>query len=110
MTVLAEEIIHDLSVVGALAFVLGVIGVIVGVLIGMSGYKVMGTIFFAIGCLLMGVTFTSVGQDSYRQLKVLLSDDYPVVDLYDRYDVVEKEGEIWVLKEKPSRTKAEGEK
>ena len=109
MTVLAEEIVRDLSAVGVATLMLGVVSVIVGVGLSLSGYKVIGTICFAFSGLLIGITFTSVGQDSYQQLKVLLSDSYPAAELYDRYDVVEKEGEIWVIKEKPSKTKSEGE-
>ena len=39
-----------------------------------------------------------VGSDSY--IEATISDDYPLKAVYEDYEIVERRGEIWVLKER----------
>ena len=39
-----------------------------------------------------------------RQYEVILNDDYSAKELYEKYDVIEQRGEIWVIREKETET------
>ena len=39
-----------------------------------------------------------------RQYEVILNDDYSAKELYEKYDVIEQRGEIWVIRDKETET------
>lgn len=34
--------------------------------------------------------------------EVILEDDYPLEKIYDKYNIIERKGEIWILEDKPT--------
>lgn len=55
-------------------------------------------IFFGPGIIM---TYNEYESGRYKY-EVILEDDYPAGDLYDKYNIIEQRGEIWVIEDKES--------
>lgn len=99
MTILSESTAKCATPLGYVLFIFTLIFVVLAVNMARDDYcwAALGFIIFAV---LVFVTSMICCLEPYRQIKVILSDDYPAVKLYDEYDVKERDGDIWVLREK----------
>ena len=65
--------------------------------IGTSSFLI-GFVIFLVGTgFIMDINEYKTGRYKYE---VILDDDYPVIDLYDKYNIIEQRGEIWVIEDK----------
>ena len=100
MTVLSETTQRIPPPAACTFLAVGIIIVSVCLLSVIDNYKKPGIVWvFVLG----GIFFMAMGCISckpHRKIKVILSEEYPAVILYDKYDVKERDGEIWVLLEK----------
>ena len=74
-----DEIFFNTDIITVLALFLGVI-----------------LIFFGSGIIMAHNEYES-GRYKYE---VILDNDYPASDLYDKYNIIEQRGEIWVIEDK----------
>ena len=102
MTVLSETTQRIPTQAGYAFIVIGIIIVSVCFLSVIDNYIKLKSgiiLVFVLG----GIFFMVMGWISckpHRKIKAILSEEYPAVSLYDKYDVKERDGEIWVLLEK----------
>lgn len=111
ITVLSQEVIYDFvydySPIGW--------GAIIAVIIGFVFFFIMtqdGWASLAVGilCSFLGVLIgLLIVEHNYEkipternQYKVLIEDGVQMTDFYERFDVIEQDGEIWVIEDKES--------
>ena len=100
MTILSETTKNVMDSTGGKLMITAAILLIILAVIAINNAKLVVMIVFTIAsaiCFIVGLT---IGSKPHRQIKAIISDEYSVVDLYDRYDVIERDGAIWVLIEK----------
>ena len=101
MTILSEST-RDLSgiVVLLICFSVGfLIMAIAGVMLDSQSLATMGAILYII----LGISAVICSrQNPQMEYKVVLDDTYPAKELLKSYDVVEQDGEIYILKAKES--------
>lgn len=99
MTILSETTQKILSGVGIVCVIAGLILCIFSIVcvaaIG-NNIAALVVVIAALVCM-AGAAFSS---EPHRKVKAIISDDYSAVELHDKYDVNERDGEIWVLTEK----------
>ena len=61
-------------------------------------FVVISAIFIAISLLI--ILPVEYSKTKLNRLEVILEKDYPIEDVYNKYDVKGRRGEIWVLEEK----------
>lgn len=109
MTILSETTQKILTGTGIVCLIATVILFIFGVAVcGMAidnAAAALVVIIASLACL-AGAIFSS---EPHRKIKAIISDDYSAVELHDKYDVEERDGEIWVLMEKEPISKEESE-
>ena len=85
-----------------ITLIVSVIGLFVSMLF--DGYKlfiIVGIVcvFSALGCMFVPLCTPEVETDRYRY-EVTVGPYVRFTDIYEKYDVVERRGEIWVLEDK----------
>ena len=60
-------------------------------------YAILFVLCFA-GAIITDNISDKISTGKYRY-DVIIHDDYPVVDFYDRYKVIERRGRIWVIED-----------
>ena len=65
-------------------------------------FVVISAIFIAISLLI--ILPVEYSKTKLNRLEVILEKDYPIEDVYNKYDVKGRRGEIWVLEEKEDDT------
>ena len=98
MTILSETTRRVLTPTGGVLLFVAVILLIILFVIANDNAAL--TVFFTIAFAICLIAALMIGSKPHRQIKVIISDEYSAVDLYDRYDVIERDGAIWVLIEK----------
>ena len=99
MTILSESTVKCATYLSYSLFVIAFIFIILA--INMIRYDHCWVAFgFIIFAILLFVTSMFCCLEPHREIKVILSDDYPAVKLYDEYDVKKRDGDIWILLEK----------
>ena len=88
-------------------FVLAIIAFAITILLLLDEYYKLGLVFLAITIALFVIMSFCI--EPHRKIKVILSDDYPAVELLDKYTVDGNEGEIWTLIEREPMRKQEDE-
>ena len=99
MTVLSESTQRILTDTGCIIFVFFIVAIVVTVYAFIYGYFKEGFIYLAITVAIF-VIMVIVCTKPHRKIKAILSDDYPAVELLDKYTVNGNEGEIWTLTER----------
>ena len=65
-------------------------------------FVIISAIFIAISLLI--ILPVEYSKTKLNRLEVILEKDYPIEDVYNKYDVKGRRGEIWVLEEKGDNT------
>ena len=99
MTILSESTVKCATFLGYSLFIIVFMLAILAInMIRYDDFKTgLGLIIFAV---VVFVSSIICCLEPHREIKVLLSDDYPAVKLYDKYDIKERDGNIWILREK----------
>ena len=99
MTILSESTVKCATYLGYSLFVIAFIFIILAINMIRYDYSNIGfgVIIFAV---LMLATSIFCCLEPHREIKVILSDDYPAQKLCDEYDIKERDGDIWILREK----------
>lgn len=63
---------------------------------GLDNIIALSLLIFTIMCFVVGL----ICAKPHRKIKAIISNEYSAVELYDKYDVIEREGDIWTLVEK----------
>ena len=99
MDILAESMCYGLYDKGRFIMVVGLIIFVVGFAITLHVSSIPGVVTMIVGiAITLGAIY--VYKEPYKQLKVILSDDYPASELYEDYTIVDQDGKIWILDEK----------
>ena len=100
MEILSETTQKVATLPGVIAILLGVLFIFGFLISGL--YTNKGKLVFAFA--LLTIVFLAIGftvcTEPHRRVKVILQDDYPAVELLEKYDVVEQDGKILTLQEK----------
>ena len=99
MTILSETTKYTLTTTGGIVLLLGVVLCAVFAAIG-ARYDNLSLTIVGVVILLAAGFSTIYFKVSYQEIKAIISDDYPATELYDKYDVVKRDGEIWILDER----------
>lgn len=89
-----------LSIVAFFCAVVGLAGVLLGVAADSVPQAITGSVLFLIFVVCLILLAIDVGATPLQQYEVIISPDTSITEIYDRYDVVEQRGEIWVLEDK----------
>lgn len=108
MTVLYETITKEVSSVGVVLITIAIIVLVIALPCRCREFTVAAAVCSAIAALLIVVTVIYL-LEPHKRVQVLLDDDYPAVALYDEYEIVKREGDIWTLDEKKILEEDEGE-
>lgn len=99
MQILFETTARELNPIGIMFLIIIMILLIISLVIVDYINLVVGiTLLIAIAMCFCSVM--TIGTEHHRKIKAIISDEYSVVELYDKYDVTEREGDIWTLVEK----------
>lgn len=88
---LAADMIIILIIIGIIAFMVSLFGESFG-----SMVICLGLLFVA---LLIAILTPEVSTDRTRY-EVILDDNASIVDIYEKYEVIEQCGDIWILEDK----------
>ena len=99
MTILSESTQYTLTGSGRLFAALAFIAFCIAINLFFEAYYKTGLAFLAIVISFIVIVYV-FGVEPHRKIKVILADDYPAVELLDKYTVDGREGEMWVLTEK----------
>ena len=108
MTILSETTARTLNPIGTMFLVIIVILMLTSLCIVDYIDLVVGIIIL-IAIAMCFVAVMTIGTSHYRRIKAIISDEYSAADLYDKYDVKERDGAIWVLTEKEPMTEEDEE-
>jgi len=99
MTVLSETTQRLFETPGGILLLLCIIFVASAlILISYKLYKI-GLIIFCLSLLMVVIAFLFF-MPPHRKIKVTISEDYPAIELLNKYYVDENDGDIWTLTEK----------
>lgn len=99
MTILSESTQRILTDTGRIFWVFFIVAIIVTIYSFIFGYFKEAFIYLAITIAIFVIMFI-VYTKPHRKIKVILQDDYPAVELLDKYIVDGNDGEIWTLTER----------
>ena len=107
ITVLAQETITPPTgaIIGALIFsivfcVLGIISVVLAIADDEPGMGVIGALCL-MGALVLGVVgFSAAAEDPHTEYKVLIDQNVSWSEVYENYEIIDQEGQIYTIKEK----------
>lgn len=99
MTILSESTAKCATPLAILFVLAALIVVMLGVAMCVYDCLKIGLVSIIAGVLVFVTTIVCYFEP-YREIKVLLSDDYPAKKLYDEYVVKERDGDIWILRDK----------
>ena len=103
MTILSETTHRVLTPTGVVLLVIAAILMVITFIIASDINLVIGITFLIAIVMCFGVAMT-IGSKPHREIKVIISDDYPATNLYDEYTVEDRDGKIWILTEKEPMT------
>lgn len=108
MTILSETTVRVLNPIGIMYLVIIVI-LTLSLLCMVNCINFVTGIIFLIAIAMCFATVMTIGIEPHRNIKAIISDEYSAADLYDKYDVKERDGAIWVLTEKEPMTEEDEE-
>lgn len=100
MTILFQSTQNIVTTYGTIMIACGLIGLIIGLVIALyeacDEFIKIAVIICCISVisLLAGLT---IGAKPHEKIKVILSDNYPAIKLYEKYNIEGREGNIWTL-------------
>ena len=100
MTILSETTKYTLTSIGGTVFIFGMILCMTFVTIGLRDDSMCLGIIGAVIGLAAVISVAIYFKEPYQEIKAIISDDYPATELYDKYNVVKRDGEIWILNER----------
>ena len=112
MTILAESVDKQFTSLGAALLIIGLVCFISALVIILEEgveppWFILSLLILA--ALLIAPSF-AILREPHRQLKVMLSEDYPAADLLDKYEIEDQDGKILVITEKAIFDEEEKEK
>ena len=107
ITVLAQETITPPTgdIIAALIFamvfcILGIIGVVLAFVDSEPSMGVLGAVCI-MGALVLGmVGFSATAEEPYTEYKVLIDQNVSWAEIYENYEIIDQEGQIYTIKEK----------
>ena len=112
MRILSETAITSTrnELIGIILFILLAIFVVVGICIITKYYGVKEFIWYAFIMVVVGVLIISYFfQKPLKEYKVIFDEDYPAINVLDKYEVVGRDGEIYILRDKEPRKEGESD-
>ena len=100
MTILSETTKNVINSAGSALMIVAVILTIIFFVIVISDGALVVGLAFLIAVVMCFIASLVIGSKPHRQIKVIISDEYSAVELYDKYNVTDREGDIWTLVEK----------
>ena len=108
MTILSESTKFILTDIGLTLFVFGIYIFVIAIALFVKDFPKTALFSLSLGVLLWAIAF-GFQYKPYRKIKAIISDDFSATALYDKYDINDREGEIWTLTEREPMEKKEGE-
>lgn len=111
MTILSQSTQNIFTIPGIFMMVFGVMGFAITLYVLYDDYDE----FIKIGAIVSGLSLIliiaslTIGAKSHERIKVILSDNYPAIKLYEKYDIEGREGNIWTLVSKKTIEEEEKE-
>jgi len=109
ITVLSENVTQIINYNGIafLSFFIPSLLLIVCMIVFGTDYPILGSILGVTGFVLLicGVVLFMKGKDNTEQYsqKCTISKDVKLLDFYEKYDIISKEGDIWEIKLKETK-------
>lgn len=99
ITILSESTNNVLTPLGFLLIFFGSMSCIISLILVFEGYAKHSIFPLFIGIVMIGIAIVFCHKPE-TEVKATLSEDYPVTKLFDTYDVIDRDGDIWILIEK----------
>ena len=109
ITVLSQEVIYDFvydySPIAWGAAIAAIVGFIIFFIMSQDGWAslAVGVLFSFLG-ILIGLLIVENNYEKIpterNQYKVLIEDGVQMTDFYDHFEVIEQDGEIWIIEDK----------
>ena len=99
MTVLSETTFRHITPSGIFVLIIALMFLVLAIL-ALTDLEYPCAFYFITVCIILIAAYFIVFTEPHRRLKVILSEDYPAVDLLEKYDIKDRDGDIWVLDEK----------
>ena len=99
MTVLSETTFRQIAPSGIFVLFIAMIFLALAIL-ELTDLEYPCAFYFITVCIILIAACFIAFIEPHRRLKVILSEDYLAVDLLEKYDIEERDGDIWVLIEK----------
>lgn len=109
MTILSESTKNVATSVGSGLIIIGLIAFITAIILLTHDSYISSVVAFTIAVIFYIVASISSFVEPHRRIKAILSDDYPAVELLDKYTVDGNEGKVWTLTEREPMKKQENE-
>lgn len=99
MTILSESTRFILTDIGMALLVIGFFLLVIAATLLVNDFPKSALLSLAIAISLLVIAF-AFQREPHRKIKVTISDDFSATALYDKYDINDRDGDIWVLTEK----------
>lgn len=104
MTILSETTKNTTDTTGIMLVLVVAILFVILLIIRLNDCNYAAVFTLLIAVIICVIVSMAISLKPHRQIKAIISDEYSAVDLYDKYDVEERDGAIWVLTEKEPMT------
>ena len=109
MRILSETVITSTEneLVGVILLILLAVFVVVGIYIIIEYYGLKEFIYWAFIVIVWALIISFFFQKPIKEYKVIFDEDYPAINVLDKYEVVGRDGEIYILRDKEPRKEGE---
>lgn len=109
MRILSETVITSTEneLVGVILLILLAVFVVVGIYIIIEYYGLKEFICWAFIVIVWALIISFFFQKPLKEYKVIFDEDYPAINVLDKYEVVGRDGEIYILRDKEPRKEGE---
>lgn len=99
MTILSESVVKVGTLYGFIGLFVFVAFMVLGMMLAKYDHLDASIVVLGLAIVIF-VIIMIYGVEPHKRIKVILSDDYPAVKLYEEYDVEGRDGDIWILQDK----------
>ena len=111
MRILSETAIMSIGneLIGVILLILLLVFVAVGTYIIIEYYGLKEFIWLAFVAVIWALIISYFFQKPLKEYKVIFDEDYPAINVLNKYEVVGKDGEIYILRDKEPRKEGESD-
>lgn len=95
------------ELIGIILFILLAIFVVIGICIIIKYYTIKEFIWWVFIVIVWALIVSFFFQKPIKEYKVIFDENYPAINVLDKYEVVGRDGEIYILRDKEPRKEGE---